>query len=154
MRRVLAIGVVLGLTGLGLTGCSSGSKDKAVDVTLQEYSMVVHTASVPAGKVTLHVVNNGGITHELVIMRAASPSALPTVKKAGERSVGAIDEEAVPEADQMGEVGDVAAQASVTKSFTLPAGTYVMFCNIDTKNGDGTITNHFKRGMAATLTVT
>jgi hypothetical protein len=28
-----------------------------------------------------------------------------------------------------------------------------MFCNIDDKNADGTVTNHFTRGMTAVLTV-
>jgi len=27
-----------------------------------------------------------------------------------------------------------------------------MFCNIDIKNPDGTVTNHFQKGMSATIT--
>jgi hypothetical protein len=105
-----------------------------------------------SGKVTLRIVNVGSITHELVIFRAASASVLPRVKKAGERAVGAVDEEAFPEADKMGETGDVAAGASITKTFALPPGTYIMFCNIDNKSG-GTVVNHFMRGMVTTLIV-
>ena len=63
-----------------------------------------------------------------------------------------VDEEAIAESDKMGETGDVAARSSVTKTFDLPAGTYVMFCNIDSKNGAGVL-NHFTRGMVATLLV-
>jgi hypothetical protein len=98
------------------------------------------------------VKNVGAMVHELVIVRAASPGALPTVAKAGERSVGAVDEEAIKEVDKMGEAGDVGPGKQVTKSFTLPPGTYVMFCNIDTKTGATTL-NHFKHGMATTLVV-
>jgi hypothetical protein len=105
---------------------------------------------VQSGKVTFNVHNAGSITHELVIIRAASTSALPIVKRAGERSVGAVNEEAIAETNKMGETGDVAAGATVTKTFDLPPGTYVMFCNIDNKNG-GTALNHFTHGMVTTL---
>lgn len=121
-------------------------------MTLQEFSIAVHPGLVQSGKVTLHVRNVGGITHELVLVRAASPAALPRVTKAGERSVGAVDEEAIPESAKMGETGDVKAGTTVTKTFTLTPGTYVMFCNIDTKNGSTTL-NHFVHGMVATLAV-
>jgi hypothetical protein len=71
----------------------------------------------------------------------------------GERSVGAIDEEAIAEADTIGETGDVAPGKQVAKHFKLPPGSYVMFCNIDSKAPDGAVTNHFHNGMSATLTV-
>ena len=131
---------------------STGVIGSTAKVTLQEFSIRVHPGLVQSGKVTLQVANAGSITHELVIVRAASPSALPRVKKAGERSVGAVDEEAIPESAKMGETGDVIAGATVTKTFNLPPGTYVMFCNIDNKNGP-TVLNHFTHGMVATLVV-
>jgi len=131
---------------------STGVIGNSANVTLQEFSIAVHPGIVQAGKVTLHVENRGSITHELVMVRAASPSALPRVKKAGERSVGAVDEEAIPESAKMGETGDVAAGTTVSKVFDLPAGTYVVFCNIDTKGGS-TVLNHFVHGMVASLVV-
>jgi len=131
---------------------STGVIGSTAKVTLEEFSIVVHPGLVQSGKVTLQVANVGSITHELVIVRAASASALPIVKKAGERSVGAVDEEAIPESAKMGESGDVTAGASVTKTFDLPPGNYVMFCNIDNKNGP-TVLNHFMHGMVATLVV-
>ena len=136
------------ITKLAATGVL-GSTTK---VTLQEFSMTAQPGLVQSGKVTFQVDNAGSITHELVIVRAASASDLPKVKKAGERSVGAINEEVIAEAAKMGETGDVAAKSSVTKTFDLPPGTYVMFCNIDNKNG-GKVLNHFTRGMVATIIV-
>jgi len=132
------------------TGGAIGSTAK---VTLQEYGIKVTPGLVKAGTVKLDITNVGGITHELVIVRAPSIDALPVVKTAGERSVGAVDEEAIPEADKMGESGDVKAQAHVSKQFKLPPGTYVMFCNIDNIAKDKTVTNHFVHGMKAMLTV-
>jgi hypothetical protein len=120
-------------------------------VTLEEFSITSHPGLVQSGKVTLEVDNVGSITHELVIVRAASVAALPRVTQSGgERAVGAIDEEAIPEADKMGESGDVPARTSVTKTFDLSPGTYVLFCNIDNKVGT-TVRNHFKSGMFTTL---
>jgi hypothetical protein len=130
----------------------SGVVGSTAKITLQEFSIVSHPGLVRSGKVKLDVDNVGSITHELVIVRAVSASALPKVKKAGERAVGAIDEEAIAETDKMGETGDVAAGTSVTKTFDLPPGTYVMFCNIDNKSS-GTVVNHFTHGMAAPLIV-
>ena len=97
------------------------------------------------------MTNTGTITHELVVFRAANAPALPRVKVAGERSIGAGDEEAIPESDKMGEAGDVKVGQTVTTTFDLTPGTYVMFCNIDTGSGP-TIVNHFVHGMVATLT--
>jgi hypothetical protein len=131
---------------------STGVIGSTAKITLQEFSISVHPGLVQSGKVKLEVDNVGSITHELVIVRAASPSALPRVKTAGERAVGAVDEEAIPESAKMGESGDVTAGSTVTKTFDLPAGTYVVFCNIDTKNGSAVL-NHFVHGMVATLVV-
>jgi hypothetical protein len=85
-------------------------------------------------------------------LRAAGASFLPKVKTAGTRAVGAINEEAIAETDTMGETGDVPAGSSVTKILDLPPGSYVMFCNIDTKS-NGTVLNHFVHGMFALLIV-
>jgi hypothetical protein len=133
---------------LAKSGVVSGTSK----ITLQEFSISAHPGLVKAGKVTLSVDNAGSIVHELVLVRAASAAALPKVTTAGERSVGAVDEEAIAEVDLMGETGDVPIGKQVTKTFNLPAGTYVLFCNIDNKSG-GTTVNHFKEGMATTLVV-
>lgn len=131
---------------------SAGLIGSTAKVALQEFSIAVHPGLVQSGKVTLTVSNAGSITHELVLVRAPSASALPKVKQAGERSVGAVDEEAIAESDTMGETGDVTAGTTVTKTFDLTPGTYVMFCNIDSES-KGTVINHFTHGMAATLVV-
>ncbi|MCU1426601.1 MAG: exported protein of unknown function [Actinomycetia bacterium] len=133
---------------------ASGVVSKTAEVTVQEFSIVAHPGLVQSGKVTLSVENHGSLTHELVIIQASSAAALPKVTKAGgDRSVGAIDEEAIAESDKFGEAGEVAPTKAVTKSFDLPPGTYVLFCNIDLKKPDGTVVNHFKSGMRTPLVV-
>ena len=123
-------------------------------VHLQEFAVLPSSLQYRAGKVTLSAKNVGTMTHEMVLVRAAGVGALPKVTVAGgERVVGDVDEEAVAKADTIGETGDVKVRQTVTKTFTLTRGTYVMFCNIDDKLPDGTVVSHFQRGMSATITV-
>ena len=132
---------------------TGGAIGSTATVKLQEFGISASPGLVRAGTVSFDVSNVGGITHELVIVQAPSVPMLPVVTVAGERSVGAVDEEAIPESDKVGESGDVKAQGKVTKRFTMKPGTYVLFCNIDNINKDKTVTNHFVKGMHATLTV-
>ncbi len=123
-----------------------------VNVRLQEYSMTVAPTSVKAGKVSFEIKNAGTMTHEMVLVRAPSVEALPLVTVAGgERALGDVDEEAIPEADKPGEA-EVEQGKTVKKTITLTPGTYVMFCNIDTVLPDGSVLNHFQRGMRSVIT--
>jgi uncharacterized cupredoxin-like copper-binding protein len=132
---------------------ASGVTPSATTVTLQEYTMTPHAAVLKAGDVRLSVNNVGSVTHELVLVKEPSISALPIVQTATpDRAVGDVNEEAIPESAKMGETGDVKPGKTVVKTFHLTPGTYVMFCNIDDKNPDGTVLNHFHQGMAATIT--
>jgi len=122
-------------------------------VKLEEFQILPRPTLYKAGTVKLTVKNVGTMTHEMVLFRAASVDALPKVTvPGGERAVGDVDEEAIPKADAMGETGDVKAGATVVKTFHLTPGTYVMICNIDDKQPDGTVVSHFQRGMSATIT--
>lgn len=124
-----------------------------MNVKLQEFSMTTTPSVVKAGSVEFTVTNKGSVTHEMVLVRATNPAALPIVKTAtADREVGDVDEEAIPAADKMGETGDVDPGHTVIKKFTLTPGTYVMFCNIDTK-ATGGILNHFQHGMSAAIVV-
>jgi uncharacterized cupredoxin-like copper-binding protein len=123
-----------------------------VNVRLQEYSMVVAPTSVKAGKVSFTIKNAGTMTHEMVLVRAPGVEALPRVTAAGgERAIGDVDEEAIPEADLPGEA-EVEMGKTVTKTIALTPGTYVLICNIDTVQPDGTVLNHFQQGMDAVIT--
>jgi uncharacterized cupredoxin-like copper-binding protein len=129
---------------------NAASKQK-ITVKLQEFTMVpLPSAESKAGTVGMKAVNKGSNTHEMVLVRAASVTALPRVTTGGgERKVGAVDEEAIPQRDKMGETGDVKPGKAVTKNFKLRPGRYVMFCNVDDASG-----NHFAAGMYAEFVVT
>jgi uncharacterized cupredoxin-like copper-binding protein len=128
--------------------------ESALDVTLEEYQILTSLDSVRSGKVKFTIHNAGTMTHEVVILRSPSVDALPKVTVAGgERKVGDVDEEAVPESDKPGEA-TVKQGKTVEKTFSLQPGTYVLICNIDMKLPDGSILSHFQRGMYQLLTVT
>src|SRR5262249_37888409 len=99
-------------------------KNQKINVKLQEFTILpLPSAEARAGKVQMRVTNPGTITHERVLVRAASAAALPTITTAGgERKVGAVDEEAISERNKMGETGDVKPGKTVTKTFKLRPG--------------------------------
>ena len=141
-------------TGATAPPAAAPASASTTNVPLTEYAMVPDPATLKAGLVKIVAHNTGTITHELVLVRAPSVASLPLVTTAGgERAVGDVDEEAISKADTIGETGDVKPGKTVTKTFRLTPGTYVMFCNIDDKSADGTVLNHFQHGMRAVLTV-
>ena len=133
---------------------SGGLLGHRVKVSLQEFTLTPHPNEVKAGAVKFEVDNTGSVIHEMVVFRASSPATLTKVTAPNpDRVIGDVDEEAVPSSEKLGETGDVKPGQVVVKTFKLSPGTYVLFCNIDNKNPDGTVTSHFQRGMSDTITV-
>jgi plastocyanin len=125
------------------TACG-GTKSADVTVKTSEWIFEQSSTSVKAGDVKFRVNNVGGAEHEIVVVRAAEPSALPT------KADGTVDEEKLTEDQKMGEVEGVAAQSKKDGTLKLTAGKYVVFCNLVEKDG----TSHFAKKMYGTLTVT
>lgn len=165
MRRFTAV-LTAGLLGIGfLAGCSS---DKSSDTTVAavadttvsagdgltvpataegtpvavevgetsdtEMFMKLDTATVPAGKVTFTLTNNGKKAHEMVVLKTDEPF---------DQLVVTADK--VSEDTTQGEIGETAAGAVATVTLDLPAGNYVLVCNIE---------KHYAMGMRAAFTVT
>lgn len=117
-----------------------------VTVLLSEYIVEPDPTSASAGDITFVADNQGGETHELVIVRGDDPSALPTDDD------GAVDEDQIPEDDFIGEVEDVASGEQQETVLALESGSYVLFCNI-VEEEDGEVESHFAEGMYNTFTV-
>jgi uncharacterized cupredoxin-like copper-binding protein len=132
--------VVLGV--LALSACG-GSDATTVNVTMADFSMKPEVPSVAAGEIKFEVRNNGTFGHEMVVVKVADASDLPT------KPDGEVNEDAIPESERMGEVEAVNPGFSKTLKLKLSAGKYVLFCN----SVDGTKV-HFKAGMHADFTVT
>ena len=146
--RIALATLVAGAGLSGLTACSSSSGDNAgVTMGLQEFSVTPDPVSFKAGKIEVTGKNNGGVTHEMVIVRAKSADSLAT------KADGSQDEDQIAEADKQGEIEDILVGKSKSKTFDLAAGTYVVFCNITEKQADGSVVSHFAQGMHETITV-
>jgi uncharacterized cupredoxin-like copper-binding protein len=138
----LALCAVFALFSIALGACSS-SDGKTVDVAVADFSIKPAETSVAAGDVKFDVHNNGTFGHEMVVVKAADASELPT------KPDGEVNEDAIPEPERMGEVEAINPGFSKTLKLKLSAGKYVLFCN----SVDGTKV-HFKEGMHADFTVT
>ncbi len=145
--RLCSVVVVVTLT-VGVPATSSAAKAKGgkpVAVKLFEFGVKPNPRFIAAGKVTFTAKNIGVMKHEMVVMRVAEGSELPT------KADGSVDEDAVPEADHMGEVEGIKPNKSGKLTTTLEPGNYVLFCNLTTKSG-GTTFVHYAKGMHTTFT--
>ena len=145
----LAAGLVLVVGAVGAGGCGDDDDDSAsVDVTLSEFIVEPDPATANAGEVEIVGDNQGGETHELVVVEAADAADLPV------DADGAVVEDELAEGAFIGEIEDIEAQSSKTVTLDLEAGSYVLFCNITEEDQEsGEIESHFAEGMHAGLQV-
>jgi uncharacterized cupredoxin-like copper-binding protein len=106
-----------------------------ITATLTEFHVKLSAARVKAGEVTFNITNSGSIDHEFVVLKTDTrASALPQA------------DGTVPEGDMelMGEAEDITPGSSQDLTLTLPAGHYVILCNVE---------GHYSGGMWLDLTV-
>lgn len=144
-------------TGTGTTATGTGAPScepvgagltpgSEIDVTLEEYSIAVDTRRVAAGAVEFDIDNRGTEPHELVVVAAAGPGALPTTED------GALDEQALGRGRLVGEVHPFEAGEDCHGTFTLDPGRYVLLCNV-VESHDGDAEAHFAEGMHTVIEV-
>ena len=128
MRRLVSLLIVF-VAGAALAGtASAGTSTTRVTVKLKEFAILASAKAASSGKVTFRVTNIGRINHEMVVMKSSlPPSKLPV--NANHRVV---------EKGVVGEAGDVHPGQTKTVTLTLPAGRYVLLCNI---------AGHYKAGQ-------
>ena len=127
-----ALGSVVAACGSGDgTGSQRRQTASPTAFVLQEWSITTPTAQLRAGNVAVTVTNRGGETHELVIVRADHTASLPT------KSDGSVDEDKVPETAKPGEIPDIKAGTTITKTIDLAPGNYVAICNLVDTMGQG-----------------
>jgi uncharacterized cupredoxin-like copper-binding protein len=156
--RFLAGLIAILAGGLLALGCGTDNGTVATTVSspayLQEQLTASHTVTIKmgdyyykpdialakAGSVTITAANIGKIPHELVLARTdAAPSALPTLPD------GSVDEDKIEAQDRApGEISETEAGISGKVTLKLPAGHYVMYCNIP---------GHYVAGMYGALVV-
>ncbi|MGQ5637894.1 MULTISPECIES: sulfocyanin-like copper-binding protein [unclassified Streptomyces] len=108
--------------------------------------LVAQPTTVPAGRVTLRVVNAGSLTHEVIVL------PLPAAQAAGDRAIGSDGR--VSEAGSLGEASrtcgsgageGIASGAAAWTTVTLKPGRYELLCNVP---------GHYAAGMYTELDVT
>ena len=134
--RMLMLAVALGsvVTACG-SGDGTGSERRPTAgptaFVLQEWSISAPTTQLRAGNVVVTATNRGRETHELVIVRADDSASLPT------KSDGSVDEDKIPETSKPGEIPDIKAGTTITKTIDLAPGNYVAICNLVDTMGQG-----------------
>jgi uncharacterized cupredoxin-like copper-binding protein len=118
-----------------------------VAVTLQEWSVIPAVASVDAGAVIFKANNVGPEDpHELVIVRTdLGHRELPT------REDGGFDEDAEG-VEVVAEIEEFDPGLTESLTLTLPAGKYVLLCNL-VEEEDGVREAHYTYGMSADFLV-
>jgi hypothetical protein len=110
-----------------------------VNVRLDDFRLRRDVAVVPAGTVVFRILNEGPTTHEVSVIRTdRAPEKLPL-----ERDGLTINEDA-PGMDFINEAEGLDIGDRRTLALPLPAGNYVLYCNMD---------GHYLGGMHAPLTV-
>jgi uncharacterized cupredoxin-like copper-binding protein len=148
-------GVVAAAAAILLVGCSAAAPASSspapsqggavaagtpVTAALSEFKIELGGASTAAGPVTFQLTNKGAVVHEFVVFKTdLAADQLPmsadgaTVDEAG--GGGALT--------LVDEVEDIAVGAAPTLAVNLPAGHYVVICNVEA---------HYKAGMHAPFT--
>jgi uncharacterized cupredoxin-like copper-binding protein len=150
------LGLVIAL-GASLVGCSSSAASSSpaasspaasasasaaggttVTADLSEFKIVLGSATGPAGAVTFSVTNKGSTVHEFVVFKTdLAPDKLPL------SADGTEVDEAGAGLTAVDEVEDVAVGTTATLPVDLPAGHYVLICNLPA---------HYTSGMHAEFT--
>jgi hypothetical protein len=126
---------------------ASGEATSQVTGELTEFAITLDQTSVAAGLVSFEFENVGAEPHEVAIFRDGDPTTYPTTGD------GAADDAALAD-DLIGEIEPFATGVTCAGTFDLPAGEYVLLCNIVEEEESGEHESHFAEGMYTRLTVT
>ena len=147
MRRgTVSVAVAVAVLWALVAGCGDDDGGEEVTVVLSEFVVEPEQESADSGEITFAIDNEGGDTHEFLVVEADSADDLPVDDD------GAFDEAAFGEDNVLDEVEDIEAGDTAELTLDLEAGTYVLLCNI-VEDEDGEVESHFAEGMHATFTV-
>jgi uncharacterized cupredoxin-like copper-binding protein len=134
---LIALGAVALTVAAGACGSDDAgpAADGTVGVTLQDFTVTLDPATIPAGEVTFDTSNQGAEIHEFEIVKTDTP--------AGEFEV-TDDVADFGNGEIVDEVEDIAPGTGTDLTVNLSAGTYAVVCNLP---------GHYGQGMHADLTV-
>jgi uncharacterized cupredoxin-like copper-binding protein len=136
MIKRLALGaVVVFAVSCGDSG-QDANEGSGTGATLKDFTITLESENLTAGSTTFDIVNDGPSTHEFEVFRTdLADDSLP------------VDNSVASDADLelINEAEDIAPGMSTSLTVELPAGHYVVICNIP---------GHYEAGMHAGITVT
>jgi uncharacterized cupredoxin-like copper-binding protein len=143
-RRVWALALVLAALALAVPLTVARRHEPTpsgtpVNVLLEDFEVRRDAAVVPAGTVSLRILNQGPTTHEFIVVRTDRASDRLPLQRDGLT----VNEDA-PGIDLVDEAEDLDIDDRQTLVLDLAAGNYVMYCNLE---------GHYLGGMHAALTV-
>ncbi len=127
-------------------GTANAPASEEVVLTLNEWT-IKPSAQPKAGNISFKAENAGKENHEVVFVKGESADALP------KDADGGLDEEKLPEGALIGEIEPFAAGQVCSGVFNMPAGKYVLLCNITETEPNGEKESHLKEGMHTPFTV-
>ncbi len=130
-RSAMAAALLVAGAAAGLSaGCGDDDDDATprLNAELFDWGIKLDRTSVSAGDVRVKAKNTGSTEHELVFVRTDLPEDKLPVKD------NKVDEEQV---EVVGEIEKFPAGKSESATLELPAGRYVLICNIATHYGLG-----------------
>jgi uncharacterized cupredoxin-like copper-binding protein len=126
-------------TSAAAPSAAAGGGAATIDATESEYKIDLGATTAAAGQVTFHIKNGGTMVHEFVVMQTdLAANKLPIASGAPE-----VDEDASV-LKAVNEVEDIAVGSTADLTVNLPAGHYVVICNVP---------GHYQSGMHTDLTV-
>lgn len=158
-RSAVRRGLVLATAAMLIVGCSTGTSSSSasakpataapasgaagsggasVAATLTEFKIELAAASATTGPVTFKITNGGKTVHEFVVFKTdLAADKLPLATDGTEVDEAGAGITLVDEAE------DIAIGASPSLAVDLPAGKYVVICNLPA---------HYTSGMRAVFT--
>ena len=127
-------------------GTATGTASEEVVLTLTEFA-IKPSAQPKAGNISFKAENAGKENHEVVIVKGESADGLP------KDADGGLDEDKLPQGGLIGEIEPFAGGQVCSGVFNLPAGKYVLLCNITETEPNGEKESHLKEGMHVPFTV-
>lgn len=133
MRWRLAILFAALLVAGACGGTPESTEQPTLTVELTDFAVTADPGTVKAGHVVFAVRNRASMIHDLVVIKTdLAPNALP------------MDGGKAKEDGKAGGVANISVGVSRKLVLELPAGHYVLICNVP---------GHYQLGMRAALTV-
>ena len=133
-RGRLLLSLVVVALAVGVPLAVAMQAKTSVKVTEKEFKVTPVPVKAPAGLVSFKVKNTGALKHQFIVLKSKVAASKLPVKNSKAVLVGTVK----------GKLAGVAPGQTKTLTVKLPAGKYILLCNLPA---------HYKAGQRAAFTV-